>query len=115
MQASEAIVQLAARGQHQDPARVVFRTQPPQHFETIHSGKTDIEDDEVEGRLVRLEQSGFAFMHDHRVVTGFSQRRGNVARQSYFIINDQDVHRDCFTSDGKRVKVGCRDVALSAH
>ena len=93
LQARDTILDLAAGGEHQDTARNVARTQATQDFKPVHSWQPNIEHDQVERRLRRIAQCGFAIVSHDRIVAGFDQRRSDLSRQSNFIFNNQSTHK----------------------
>jgi hypothetical protein len=56
----------------------MFRTQSPQHFETIDTRQTNIEDEEIKGFFLNSTEGGFAIMSDDRFVARVPERGSDV-------------------------------------
>ena len=68
------------------------RAQAAQHFEAVDSRQADIEHNQIERFVYRMVQRFFTIMNHNRVVSGLSQRRSDVPRQTDFIFDNKNVH-----------------------
>src|SRR5205814_3786068 len=101
MQPGDAVVQLAARGQHEDPLRHVPGPHSFQDLEAVHSRQSDVEHDEIERRSFRLSERRLAVVNNDGIVAGFGEGRRDVARKPGFVINYQNAHKT--SRNGKTV------------
>ena len=73
LQTGDAIIQLAARGQHQHPVRHILGAQSAQDFEAIDARQSDVEHQEIERFFLNFTQGGLAIVNHNRVVARFHQ------------------------------------------
>jgi hypothetical protein len=71
----------------------MLRAQAAQNFETVDSGKADIQHDQIERRLRRFVQSRFAIVNQNRIMAHSHHSRSNLSRQSDFIVDNEDAHK----------------------
>jgi hypothetical protein len=75
----------------------------PAHFETIHAGHYDVEEDHVRAKRGAFDERGFSVVHFTHVEAFAAQQQLERKAGGQFVIDDQD-----FAIHSKRINVSCR-------
>jgi len=102
VQAADAVVHRAVRGQDQHRQRVAARAQAPQHFQAVQPGHADVEDGQCV--VLRGQQviGAGAIVHAVHREAALAQRCHQGFGQFQVVFGKQDTHRGIQRAGGLR-------------
>jgi hypothetical protein len=80
------------RGEHQDRSILAVPTEPPGNLEPVHSGKHDVEKEQIEGAALSQLQGGAAIGRQADGVTFLFESSPEDLRDIFFVFNDENFH-----------------------